>query len=208
MTGCTVCHCPSTEKKSLFESLGRTHTLCLMTRWFYFIHLWLSCSWYYMFVLYCTYCILYYISIVLCILFGILLYYMYCDAQHHSVLHCITPQCITQYRNLYCMILHHTLLYCPVLYCLVSCTAWYCEVVVVMVVAFSSLARILGEGLTIHSPPTLFFFFWSGDQLVPINPTFQARIYPQWLRSWDNFGRVACELIFLSDKFQHYAWMA
>ena len=126
-----------------------------------------------MFVLYCTYSILYYISIVLCILFGILLYYMYCDAQHHSVLHCITLQCITQYRNLYCMILHHTLLYCPVLYCLVSCTAWYCEAVVVMVVAFSSLARILGEGLTIHSPPALFIFSKVEISLCPPIPLFR-----------------------------------
>ena len=30
--------------------------------------------------------------------------------------------------------------------------------VVVAMVAFSSLARILGECLTIHSPPALFFF--------------------------------------------------
>ena len=38
-------------------------------------------------------------------------------------------------------------------------------VVVVVVVAFSSLARIFGEGWTIRSPPVPFFFFFlvSGD---------------------------------------------
>ena len=34
--------------------------------------------------------------------------------------------------------------------------------VVVVVVAFSSLARILEECSTIHSPPALFFFFGGG----------------------------------------------
>ena len=42
-------------------------------------------------------------------------------------------------------------------------------VVVVVVVAFSSLARIWAECSTIHSPPVLFFFFFSGDQLAHTN---------------------------------------
>ena len=41
----------------------------------------------------------------------------------------------------------------------------------VVVVAFSLLARISGEGPTIHSPPALFLFY-SGDQLTPTNSTF------------------------------------
>ena len=49
----------------------------------------------------------------------------------------------------------------------------------VVVVAFSSRARILGECSTIHSPPALLFF--SGDYLAHTNSTVYARISPQWL---------------------------
>ena len=66
---------------------------------------------------------------------------------------------------------------------------------VVVVVDFSSLARILGECSTIHSQPALFlffffsfsfffpffFFFFSGDYQPHTNSTLQVRISPQWL---------------------------
>ena len=42
----------------------------------------------------------------------------------------------------------------------------------------------LEEGLTIYSPPALFFFssfFLSGDQLAHTNSPFSTRIGPQWL---------------------------
>ena len=42
----------------------------------------------------------------------------------------------------------------------------------VVVVAFPSLVRILGESSTIHSPPTLFFFFFeveiSSHAVIPL----------------------------------------
>ena len=54
----------------------------------------------------------------------------------------------------------------------------------------ASLARIWGEGLTIHSPPVLLKTFFKVD----INPTtlcFLARISPKWLselrRLWPKF---------------------
>ena len=48
-----------------------------------------------------------------------------------------------------------------------------CALQVVLVVAFFSLARIRGEGSTIHFPPMLFFFFFlSADQLMPTSSTF------------------------------------
>ena len=50
-----------------------------------------------------------------------------------------------------------------------------------MVVAFSSPARILGEGSSIHSLPALFKNFFSEDQLTHTNSIHQARISPQWL---------------------------
>ena len=48
------------------------------------------------------------------------------------------------------------------------------------VVALSSLARIFGACLTVHSLPVLFFFL-SGDQITHTNSTFYTRIGPQWL---------------------------
>ena len=42
-------------------------------------------------------------------------------------------------------------------------------------VTFSSLARISGEGLTRHFPPTLFCFVLSGDQLAHTIPLFERQ---------------------------------
>ena len=51
--------------------------------------------------------------------------------------------------------------------------AGFTTVVVVVAVTFSSLAKILGEGWTIHSLPALILFcFLSGDQLAYITSTF------------------------------------
>ena len=73
-------------------------------------------------------------------------------------------------------------------------------VVVVVVVFFSSLARILGECSTIHSLPALFIvsiIIISSRTLIPL---LYARISPQWLselrRLWSSVPRqVACELV-------------
>ena len=93
-----------------------------------------------------------------------------------------------------------------------------------LVMAFSSLARILGECSTIHSPPALFFFLFfkveiSSRTLIPpplyyyyhyyYHYYYQARDNPQWLSelrrmrpsvSW----RSACEIVLL-ERFSHYA---
>ena len=53
--------------------------------------------------------------------------------------------------------------------------------VVVVVVAFSSHARIFGDCSRINFLPALFFFFLSGDYLAQTNFTLSARISPQWL---------------------------
>ena len=51
-----------------------------------------------------------------------------------------------------------------------------------IMMAFSSLARTMGEGLTIHSPPELFSFsFRSGDWLWHTISNLKTRISPQWL---------------------------
>ena len=56
-----------------------------------------------------------------------------------------------------------------------------------VVMAFSSLARILGRMSYHYFPPALFFFF-SGDQIAHTNPN--SRISLQWLnelrRLWPN----------------------
>ena len=48
-----------------------------------------------------------------------------------------------------------------------------------IMLVFSSLARILGECLIIHSLLALFFFFQSGYQLAHTKSTLYARIGPQ-----------------------------
>ena len=56
----------------------------------------------------------------------------------------------------------------------------------VPLVAFSSLARILGRICsTIHSPSALFFSFFlgPGDQLAHTNSTLHARSNQQWLNA-------------------------
>ena len=48
-------------------------------------------------------------------------------------------------------------------------------------VAFSLLARILRECLTIHSLSVLYYIFLSGDLLAHINSTLYTRIGLLWL---------------------------
>ena len=49
---------------------------------------------------------------------------------------------------------------------------WKGDTVMMVVVALSSLTRILGECSTIHSPPALFFFFFKVEigsrKLIPL----------------------------------------
>ena len=75
---------------------------------------------------------------------------------------------------------------------------------------FSSLARIWGDCLTIHSPLAPFFSFFRGDLLARTNSTLYARISPQWFSElrwlWPSVPwYVACELVFLRNRFPHYA---
>ena len=58
--------------------------------------------------------------------------------------------------------------------------------VMLVVVAFSSLARILGEGWTIYSPPAI--FFQSGDQLAHTS----SFSFFSW---WPGSVHSACELL-------------
>ena len=53
-----------------------------------------------------------------------------------------------------------------------------------IVVAFTSLARIFGEGRSFHVCALFIYLsiFQSADQLVHTGSTFYARISPQWLR--------------------------
>ena len=72
-------------------------------------------------------------------------------------------------------------------HCLRTAVSNASVMILVVVVAFSSLARILGECSIIHFPPA---FFLSGDWLVHTYSTLYARISPQWLsklrRLWSN----------------------
>ena len=80
-----------------------------------------------------------------------------------------------------------------------------------MKVASSSLARNLGDGLTIYSPPVLFILL-IGNKLARTSSTFFLRSgsVHSGSANWDNCGprRVMCELFFLNDRFPHYAWTA
>ena len=82
----------------------------------------------------------------------------------------------------------------------------------VVVVAFSSLARVLGDGLTMHSLPVLFkkkllveislctpipLFFFGQDQFTVAQPAETA------VAECSRMSR--CELVFLSFRFPHHA---
>ena len=78
-------------------------------------------------------------------------------------------------------------------------------------VAFSSLARILEECSTIHSPAALFFSFFflveiSSTTLIPL---FRPESVNSGSASWDDCGPVFPGELRVSsfpDRFPHYAW--
>ena len=81
----------------------------------------------------------------------------------------------------------------------------------VVVVAFSTLVRILGERSTIDSPPALkmFFLYWSWDWFAHTNSTPHARgSVHSGLASWDDCGQMFPDKLRVSsfpDRFPHYA---
>ena len=84
-----------------------------------------------------------------------------------------------------------------------------------VVEAFPSLARILGECSTIHSPPALFSFCFcffeveiSSRTLIPL---FRPGSVLSGSASWDDCGRKFPDKLRVSsfpDGFPHYAWAA
>ena len=82
-----------------------------------------------------------------------------------------------------------------------------------MVVAFSSLERILGEGWTIHSllaffPPFFLIVEISSYTLIPL---FRPGAVHSGPASWDDRGQVFSDELHVSsfpDRFPHYAWTA
>ena len=85
-------------------------------------------------------------------------------------------------------------------------------VVVAAVVAFSSLVRILGECLTIHCLPALFFFFKveiSSCTLIPL--FFMPGSVHSGSANWDDCGQMFSDKLRVSsfpDRVPHYAWTA
>ena len=85
----------------------------------------------------------------------------------------------------------------------------------VVVVAFSSRVRILGECLTSKSPPALFFFFKVEISLCTLIPLFTPGLVHSSLVNWDDCNRVFPDKLCVSsfpDRFPHYsctaAWWA
>ena len=84
---------------------------------------------------------------------------------------------------------------------------------VVVMVAFSSHARILGECLTIHSLPVLYynFFFKVEISLRKLVPLFTPGLVHSGSASLDDCGRMFPDKLRVSsfpDRFAHYAWTA
>ena len=79
----------------------------------------------------------------------------------------------------------------------------------VLVVAFSSLARILGECLTIHAPLVLFFLKVE-ISLCTLIPFFMPESVHSGSVSWDCGWTFPDKLSVSSflDRFPHYAWPA
>ena len=83
----------------------------------------------------------------------------------------------------------------------------------VVVVASSSLARILGECLTMYSPPVPFFFFFFKVEISSFTliPLLRPGSVHSGSASWHNCGRVFPDVLRVSlfpDRFPHYAWTA
>ena len=80
----------------------------------------------------------------------------------------------------------------------------------IVVVAFCSLVRMLGEWLTIQSSPALFFFKVEISSCTLI-PLFRSGSSHNGSASWDNSGRVFPDELCVSSfpfRFPHYAWPA
>ena len=81
----------------------------------------------------------------------------------------------------------------------------------VVVVAFSSLARIVGEGCTIHSTPVLLNFLKAEISSRTLITLFRPGSVHRGLASWDDCGRVFPDELHVSsfpDRFPDYAWTA
>ena len=81
---------------------------------------------------------------------------------------------------------------------------------VVVVVAFSSRARILGECSTIHSPPAFLFFLVEIISRVLI-PLFTPGSVHSDSENWDDCDRVFPDELRVSsfpNRCQHYTWTA
>ena len=77
-----------------------------------------------------------------------------------------------------------------------------------VVVAFSSLARILEECLTIHSCLRIFFFEVENSSCTLIS-LFRPGAVHSGSASWDNCGRMFLDESRVSSfpyRFPHYAW--
>ena len=83
-----------------------------------------------------------------------------------------------------------------------------CLKTTIVLVAFCMLARILGECLTIHSPPVPFFSL-SGDYSCTLIPLFRPGSIHSGSASWDNCGQMFPDKLHASlfpGRFAHYAW--
>ena len=81
----------------------------------------------------------------------------------------------------------------------------------VVEVAFSSLARTLGECSTIHSPPELFYYFKLDINSRTLIPPFSPGSVHKSSASSDDCDRVLPDELRVSsfpDRFPHYAWTA
>ena len=79
-----------------------------------------------------------------------------------------------------------------------------------VVVAFSSHARILGECSTFYSPPALFFFKVE-TSLHTLSPLFRPGSVHIGSASWEDCDRVFPDELHVSsfpDRFLHSAWTA
>ena len=145
------------------------------------------------------------------------------------MLHSVSLHCFV----LCCTLFHYTILYCTLLYCLVlycvdlCCIAFLCTgntghnhispsgIIVMVVLAFSSLARIGGTFSTIHSPPTRFFvvvvFFTVESSTRTLISLFRPGSVHSGSASLDGCGRMFPDRLCVSsfpDRFPHYAWTA
>ena len=77
--------------------------------------------------------------------------------------------------------------------------------------SFSSLSRTLGDGLKIHSPPALYYYFLEVEisSCTPI-PLCRPGSVHSGSASWDDCGSplTSCVWAHFPDRFPQYAWTA